>query len=70
MDQDNQSDEYDKKDIDVPFFEFETILDATDNFKRHISLDKGDLALFTRWFLCTILEYYVSSNLECIVMHP
>ncbi|KAK1367093.1 hypothetical protein POM88_042654 [Heracleum sosnowskyi] len=41
MDQDNQSGEDDKKDIDVPFFEFETILDATDNFSKAYKLGQG-----------------------------
>lgn len=40
-DQDNQFGEDDKKDIDVPFFEFESIVDATENFAEAYKLGQG-----------------------------
>lgn len=41
MDQDDRFGEDDKKDIDVPFFEFETVLDVIDNFSKASKLGQG-----------------------------
>lgn len=41
MDQNNHFREDDKKDLDVPFFELESILAATDNFSQAYKLGQG-----------------------------
>ncbi|KAL8088117.1 hypothetical protein AgCh_038040 [Apium graveolens] len=41
MDQNNQFREDDKKDLDVPFFELESIVAATDNFSQAYKLGQG-----------------------------
>lgn len=40
-DQDDQFGEDDKTDIEVPFFEFQSIMDATDNFADAYKLGQG-----------------------------
>lgn len=68
MDQDDQFGEDDKKDIDVPFFELESIVAATDNFSQAHKLGQGGFGPVYK------VAYYrnnqISSNLESLVIHP
>lgn len=65
MDQNDQFREDDKKDLDIPFFELESIVAATDNFSQAYKLGQGGLALFTRWLLILIPNYI---SLESLVI--
>ena len=64
MDRDNQFGEVHKIDMDVPFFELEIIVAATENFSQAHKLGKGYLALFTRW---PIIDTIKCSNLKFFV---